>query len=1533
MVGTTLGLSLQTHKKRKFMRKKNKNKTKLGVLACAAVFVVVFLSAPHTAHAANLATWFLEFMSPLLLWFNDFLRELFEVVLKGFLMLIQANNFMNVPGIQTGWKILRDLGNMTFILIMLGIAFGTILRIEAYKWQRMLPKLIFAAIMVNFSKTIALILIDVGQVVMFTFVSALKNVAVQNFNEALKLTTQATAGLDLLPILMSDILYLVAGVVVVAMSVVMIIRIIILWILVTTSPIAFLADVLSFTQKYSKQWWSEFTKYVVIGPIFAFFLWFSFLFVGQGKTPAEDAFTSPVIDETNEDYSTVTKFGNELTIWDFVDYGVAVALLLLGLSMAQKMGVKGGKAAVSVGKGAWGVARRELMKGKVAKTMLKTAFFPAAIANAGLKHFTGKGVGGWIGKGIGTGMKTKEEIEKQIKDGGYKDLTWKEKSWANVFSKDEEVKKALKTDSGGFGKTAGFVAGIAGGAGKFVGGVSHMLDVGTVMLMPQHAKRIWGETSARLDRQERDSADQVAKQTVDYARDPLAVANLVEEKFSRGSQEDKLKEIQKELKVAISIDGDLKALADKYIIDEGLAEFNASVAGEKAEADDEVNTAKQAQTNANQAVANKSIMTPADRTKETDARRKVTGSDGFKDMDAETIKEKFKEEGISDSGAEALANQYIADRGVKNAESNKRATYDGIDKNRSEKTQELQRAKDHLLRNGKESPYYEYVKPKHDRAKGELQRRFDQAAKQILTGNADLPIGESKRLMAGARQSESEMVQFTVSNLRELFSAQGENITVSEDGRFAFTNAKGVSDPDKKRLNSVNAGLPSIVNANTMDPEAVKGVIEDLKNGGIELDAKMGRVINLTYQDKIKKKEEEEKDKHDITGAEKKVKDAEEEVKKNATAAGGEAALKDAEREAGETNTVLASAQADLVAKQKEREVAEKEVKIATEAEEKLKEGTPEAKAAAALAVATKEITFDRAKTAVTNAETAVTNAEIAAGEAQKKVTEATEANVKVETARSDLEAAAKAVAEAVAKVLAPAVEKATDATKTITDRMVALIARDSLDGGVAEVRDIDFLRGKLIRDLGIITATDGMNPQGVQEAIKVAISKLGKTEQEQENAKKFQNELNHIENLEKLKKLLVDPGEEDIVWLDPSTEDGTKQIQGFEKKLDEQEKKYFSLADARNEKNPNNASIRKTIEIAYDLAGPDEVNKKITELQRSLEDAWEKRHKALEQEVKIKNDAEKLFAGGEEGRKAREENQKKIKRLTDEQMKQNMKLLRYRREQDMEARRYNQRLVEEEKGKITSDNSDELIADLHLSKEKGDHIREQAIVKKLAENGDFNDLMDYLKFPSNMAGMHKFFNEWLIGGSKINKQIAFGLENDISYILERANHWNFARAVNVRNGQFVQASESDQLQAVMKEGAKRKVDIIRSGNRLAYGYTDPNTRKYQLTPIGTGFLKMFARDFARMGARSEVNTNAEIFFSTITDIIKARVPELSYMQGDYGENPYMERLLGVTNTIHGGFDGFIKELEALFQETFQDDMGASVFVRGRSQE
>ena len=59
MVGTTLGLSLQTHKKRKFMRKKNKNKTKLGVLACAAVFVVVFLSAPHTAHAANLATWFL----------------------------------------------------------------------------------------------------------------------------------------------------------------------------------------------------------------------------------------------------------------------------------------------------------------------------------------------------------------------------------------------------------------------------------------------------------------------------------------------------------------------------------------------------------------------------------------------------------------------------------------------------------------------------------------------------------------------------------------------------------------------------------------------------------------------------------------------------------------------------------------------------------------------------------------------------------------------------------------------------------------------------------------------------------------------------------------------------------------------------------------------------------------------------------------------------------------------------------------------------------------------------------------------------------------------------------------------------------------------------------------------------------------------------------------------------------------------------------------------------------------------------------
>ena len=64
------------------------------------------------------------------------------------------NDFINAAPVVAGWVIVRDICNMFFILILLVIAFATILRVEGYDIKKMIPKLIIMAVLINFSKTI-----------------------------------------------------------------------------------------------------------------------------------------------------------------------------------------------------------------------------------------------------------------------------------------------------------------------------------------------------------------------------------------------------------------------------------------------------------------------------------------------------------------------------------------------------------------------------------------------------------------------------------------------------------------------------------------------------------------------------------------------------------------------------------------------------------------------------------------------------------------------------------------------------------------------------------------------------------------------------------------------------------------------------------------------------------------------------------------------------------------------------------------------------------------------------------------------------------------------------------------------------------------------------------------------------------------------------------------------------------------------------------------------------------------------------------
>ena len=90
------------------------------------------------------------------------------VIIDVLIWVVQFNNIINVEAVKVGWVIVRDLANMFFVLVLLVIAFATILRIESYNAKKLLPKLLIMAVVINFSKTIFGIIIDFSQVIMLT---------------------------------------------------------------------------------------------------------------------------------------------------------------------------------------------------------------------------------------------------------------------------------------------------------------------------------------------------------------------------------------------------------------------------------------------------------------------------------------------------------------------------------------------------------------------------------------------------------------------------------------------------------------------------------------------------------------------------------------------------------------------------------------------------------------------------------------------------------------------------------------------------------------------------------------------------------------------------------------------------------------------------------------------------------------------------------------------------------------------------------------------------------------------------------------------------------------------------------------------------------------------------------------------------------------------------------------------------------------------------------------------------------------------
>jgi len=321
------------------------------------------------------------------------------------------NSFSDSTIISLGWPLVRDAVNMFVILILLWIAIKTMLGIGGGSQgaQQQLVKLFLAVVAVNFSRTICLLIIDAGQIVMFTFVNALSDVAAGNFTNFLMLNdfftmdtvTSGTAVLDATGYLATTYMQVVLLAIVLAvisiLAIVFLYRIVILWVLIILSPAAFflkgIGGIAPMAAGKANDWWSKFIGAVTLGPIMTFFLWLGLATAGSGTTMARS--------ENFPQFSDSGSAGIGSFLADIFQID-SILSLFIGLILI----IIGFQAASSAASGMGGIAstlvNEKMGKRLVGGVMMGTTVAPAVMgAKFGGKELERRtGIGSKFGSGL-----------------------------------------------------------------------------------------------------------------------------------------------------------------------------------------------------------------------------------------------------------------------------------------------------------------------------------------------------------------------------------------------------------------------------------------------------------------------------------------------------------------------------------------------------------------------------------------------------------------------------------------------------------------------------------------------------------------------------------------------------------------------------------------------------------------------------------------------------------------------------------------------------------------------------------------------------------------------------------------------------------------------------------------------------------------------------------------------------------------------------------------------------------------------------
>ncbi len=266
-----------------------------------------------------------------------------------------VNDAGNVTVVQNSWAIIRDFANMFFIVILIVMAFATIFDISEYDSRKLLPKFIIAAVLINFSLVIGMLIIRISQTVASTFINAIGDISSQlgqylvkgmpgitsSNSASLSALKTVTATVDTTAITAISVVVLLAILIVCFISVTIfaLIRIPVLWFLLILSPIAWITGILPSTRHINQKWWKHFMAWNLFLPIYLFFLYFGIYFLSK---------SGATISALAGQYATSQTDLFSLTFETIFNYVLVGIFMLGGLAMTMSMSFFSGTGVVKV---------------------------------------------------------------------------------------------------------------------------------------------------------------------------------------------------------------------------------------------------------------------------------------------------------------------------------------------------------------------------------------------------------------------------------------------------------------------------------------------------------------------------------------------------------------------------------------------------------------------------------------------------------------------------------------------------------------------------------------------------------------------------------------------------------------------------------------------------------------------------------------------------------------------------------------------------------------------------------------------------------------------------------------------------------------------------------------------------------------------------------------------------------------------------------------------------------------------------------